>query len=63
MDTQEKWIFSWLTGRGNYDEALLEQDLERIADLYFNDGYIRVKVRKPVISLVDDNAYMLVLIV
>ena len=62
MDTQEKWIFSWLTGRGNYDEALLEQDLERIADLYFNQGYIRVKVRKPVLSLVDDNAHMLVLI-
>ncbi|MCM2264978.1 MAG: outer membrane protein assembly factor BamA [Desulfuromonadales bacterium] len=62
MDTQEKWMFSWLTGRGNYDEALLEQDLERITDLYFNRGYIRVKVRKPVISLVDDRSHMLVLI-
>ncbi len=62
MDTQEKWMFSWLTGRGNYDEVLLDQDLERIADLYFNEGYIRVKVRKPVISLVDDNEHMLVLI-
>ncbi|TLM66201.1 MAG: outer membrane protein assembly factor BamA [Deltaproteobacteria bacterium] len=62
MDTQEKWMFSWLTGRGNYDEALLEQDLERIADQYFNQGYIRVKVRKPVISLVDDRRNMLILI-
>jgi outer membrane protein insertion porin family len=62
MDTQEKWIFSWLTGRGNYDEVLLEQDLERIADLYFNRGYIRVKVRKPVISLVDGSRHMLILI-
>jgi len=62
MDTREKWMFSWLTGRGNYDEALLEQDLERISDLYFNRGYIRVKVRKPVISLVDDRSHMLILI-
>jgi len=62
MDTEEKWIFSWLTGRGNYDEALLDQDLERIADLYFNRGYIRVKVRKPVISLVDNLRHMLILI-
>lgn len=61
MDTQEKWIFSWLTGRGNYDEKLLDQDLERIADLYFNQGYVRVKVRKPVISLVDDSRHMLIL--
>lgn len=62
MDTEEKWMFSWLTGRGNYDETLLEQDLERITDLYFNQGYIRVKVRKPVISLVDDLRHMLILI-
>jgi len=62
MDTEEKWMFSWLTGRGNYDEALLNQDLERIADLYFNRGYIRVKVRKPVISLVDNLRHMLILI-
>jgi outer membrane protein insertion porin family len=62
MDTEEKWIFSWITGRGNYDEALLDQDLERIADLYFNRGYIRVKVRKPVISLVDNLRHMLILI-
>lgn len=62
METKEKWMFSWLTGRGNYDEALMEQDLERIADLYFNKGYIRIKVRKPVISLVDGRRHMLILI-
>jgi outer membrane protein insertion porin family len=62
METQEKWIFSWITGRGNYNEPLLQQDLERLADLYFNQGYIRVKVREPVISLVDEGKYMLLLI-
>ncbi len=62
MDTQEKWMFSWITGRGNYNELLLKQDLERIADLYFNEGYVRVKVREPVISLVDDDKHMLLLI-
>lgn len=62
METREKWLFSWLTGRGSYDELLLEQDLERIADLYYNVGHVRVKVRKPVISLVNDNKDMLLLI-
>lgn len=62
MDTEEKWFFSWLTGRGAYDEELLAQDLERIADLYFNRGHIRVKVSKPVISLVDNLSNMLILI-
>ncbi len=62
MDTQKKWMFSWITGRGNYNEPMLEQDLERIADLYFNEGYVRVKVREPVISLVDNEKHMLLLI-
>ena len=55
-------MFSWLTGRGNYNEAMITQDLERIADLYFNEGYVRVKVAEPVISLVDQRRHMLLLI-
>ena len=62
MDTREKWFLSWMTGRGNYNEMLLNQDLERIADLYFNEGYVRVKVREPVITLVDNDKHMLLLI-
>ncbi|MDH3998590.1 MAG: outer membrane protein assembly factor BamA, partial [Desulfuromonadales bacterium] len=62
MDTQEKWMFSWLTGRGNYNEMLLEQDMDRIADLYYNEGHVRIKVRKPVITLVDGKKHMLLLV-
>ncbi|MCK4536066.1 MAG: outer membrane protein assembly factor BamA [Desulfuromonadales bacterium] len=62
MDSREKWFLSWMTGRGNYNDILLSQDLERIADNYFDEGYVRVKVREPVITLVDDNRHMLVLI-
>ncbi len=62
MDTKKKWIFSWITGRGNYNEQLLEQDLQRITSLYYDQGHVRVKVSQPVISLVDDNKHMLLLI-
>ena len=62
MATKEKWFLSWMTGRGNYNEMLLQQDLARIADLYFNEGYVKVKVRDPVISLVDNDKHMLLLI-
>jgi outer membrane protein insertion porin family len=62
METREKWFLSWMTGRGNYNEMVLSQDLDRIVDSYFNEGYVRVKVREPVISLVDDNRYILLLI-
>ncbi len=62
METREKWFLSWMTGRGNYNEMLLQQDLERIADLYFNEGYVRVKVQEPVITLIDNDKHMLLLI-
>ena len=62
METKERWFLSWLTDRGTYREDLLNQDLELIADKYFNDGYVKVKVHKPQITLVDDNKYMDILI-
>jgi len=62
MDTREQWFLSWLTGRGKYNEMILAQDLERIADGYMDRGYVRVNVREPVLSLVDDSRHMLVLI-
>ncbi len=58
MQTKERWFLSWLTDRGTYREDLLDQDLELIADHYFNKGYVQVKVHKPQITLVDDNKYM-----
>jgi outer membrane protein insertion porin family len=62
MQTKERWFLSWLTDRGTYREDLLNNDLEAIADKYFNDGYVQVKVRKPQITLVEDNKYMDILI-
>jgi len=63
MQTKERWFLSWLTDRGTYREDLLDNDLELLADKYFNQGYVQVKVRKPQITLVDDNRYMDILIV
>jgi outer membrane protein insertion porin family len=62
MQTKERWFLSWLTGRGTYKEDVLQNDLEIIADQYYNDGYVQVKVRKPVISLSPDKKYMDILI-
>ena len=63
MQTKERWFLSWLTDRGTYREDMLNNDLELLADQYFNQGYVQVKVRKPQITLVDDNRYMDILIV
>ena len=62
MEIQERWMFSWLTGRGKFNEDILKDDLERIADLYYNVGHIRVKVRQLHANMIDDNKYMDILL-
>ncbi len=54
MQTKERWAFSWLTGRGTYNEEILQNDLALIGDEYFNSGYVQVKVRQPVVTLSED---------
>lgn len=54
IETRERWWLSWLTGRGTYNEDVLQNDLDLIADEYFNRGYVQVRVREPVISFSDD---------
>ncbi|PNU20914.1 outer membrane protein assembly factor BamA [Geothermobacter hydrogeniphilus] len=58
METKERWWLSWLTGRGTFLEDVLQNDLELIADQYFNIGYLQVKVRKPVILISEDRKYV-----
>jgi outer membrane protein insertion porin family len=54
METSEKWFLSWLTGAGTYKEDVLKNDVNLIADLYFNNGYVNVKVGEPKVELAAD---------
>lgn len=62
METRERWLLSWMTGRGKFNEDVLKDDLERVADLYYNVGHVRVKVRQRHVKLTDDNKHMDILI-
>ncbi len=62
METRERWIFSWMTGRGKFNEDVLKDDLERLADLYYNVGHVRVKVRQRHVKLTEDNEHMDILL-
>jgi outer membrane protein insertion porin family len=56
MQTKEKWFLSWLTGAGAYKEEVLKNDVNLIADLYFNKGYINAKIGDPEVKLLDDKS-------
>ncbi len=62
MVTKERWFLSWLTGRGTYQEEMLQNDLEIIADQYYNEGYVQVKVKQPQVTLSEDQRLLTLLI-
>ncbi len=54
METKPAGLLSFITGSGKYVREAMRNDLERIKNLYHNNGYIAVKVAEPVIDLSDD---------
>jgi outer membrane protein insertion porin family len=62
METSQKWFLSWLTSAGTYKEEVLKNDVAIIADLYYNKGYVNVKVGEPKVELLADKSGLLVTI-
>ena len=60
METKEWWLFSFITSSGYYQKERMDTDIERIRDLYFNNGYIKVAVGEPVIKLTEDRKGMII---
>lgn len=58
MKTTERGMFSWITGTGYYKQQTMREDLEKIRDLYYNNGYIKVTVGEPKLELVDNKKKM-----
>ncbi|MFN3739547.1 MAG: outer membrane protein assembly factor BamA [Thermodesulfovibrionales bacterium] len=54
MKTKERGFFSFLTKSGYYKKDEIKNDIERIKDLYLNNGYIRVAVSNPELRLSED---------
>jgi outer membrane protein insertion porin family len=58
METKEWWIFSFITSSGYFKKTQMDTDLEKIKNLYFNNGYIKVAVAEPEISVDRDKKAM-----
>ncbi len=61
-ETKERWLFSWMTDAGKYKEEMLKNDVNLIADLYYNNGYVNVRVGEPQVQLLEDKSGLLVTI-
>jgi outer membrane protein insertion porin family len=51
MKTKERGIFSFLTGTGIYLREQIRDDMERIRELYQNNGYLYAAVSEPELTL------------
>ncbi len=62
MGTKEWGLLSFITSSGYYKKDQMNLDVERIRDLYFNNGYIKVTVGEPKIDLTADKKKMTITI-
>ncbi|MBC8412985.1 outer membrane protein assembly factor BamA, partial [bacterium] len=58
MKTKKRWLLSFFTGSGIYQKSQVWQDIELIRELYHNNGYLRVAIAEPEITLSEDRENM-----
>ncbi len=44
IETRRRWFMSWLTGSGRFDENKLQDDIQRLRQLYQSEGYLDVSI-------------------
>ncbi len=58
MKTKVRGLLSWIFGTGYYKKEEMRADVDRIRDLYYDNGYIKVTVGEPVLQLIDNKKGM-----
>jgi len=58
MKNKERWFLSFITGSGKLKTDELENDINRIANFYYNHGYINVKIGEPQVERRDTDIYI-----
>ncbi|TAL11569.1 MAG: outer membrane protein assembly factor BamA, partial [Nitrospirae bacterium] len=54
------WLISWYDDSGVYKKEELDNDVERIRQAYFDEGYLDVKLGKPAVDLSPDKKWFTV---
>jgi len=54
IETSEKGFWSWISGSGKLKKSELAIDMEKIRAMYLREGYAKVQIGEPRITLSDD---------
>lgn len=52
-DTKEHGMLSWVTRKDDFEKEKFEKDMEKVRELYFDNGYINAKLDEPKIDLYE----------
>jgi outer membrane protein insertion porin family len=52
-DTKEHWMFSFITRKDDFEKEKFDKDMEKVQELYFNNGYINARIDEPKIEQYD----------
>jgi outer membrane protein insertion porin family len=58
MNTKEWWLFSFITSTGYYKKEQMEADIEKIRNLYYNKGFLKVMLAEPEVMVDNDKKNM-----
>ncbi|NLH73308.1 MAG: outer membrane protein assembly factor BamA [Verrucomicrobia bacterium] len=53
IKTRRRWMFSWLTGSGILKEEQFEEDKEKLAEFYRNEGFMDFEIKEVKFDQVD----------
>lgn len=62
MGTRETSLLSFLTSQGTFKEEVFQRDLLVLQSLYYNKGYINVRIGRPAVSLSADKRFIFITI-
>jgi outer membrane protein insertion porin family len=54
MFTKEGGYFSFMSGSGSYKQEAFDRDMQILRFLYFNEGYVQVKIDRPQVYVTPD---------
>ncbi len=54
LQTKEEGLFSFMSGSGAYKQEIFDRDQQILSFLYFNKGYVQVKISKPQVTVSPD---------
>jgi len=60
MKTKKWWFLSFITKSGYYESSEIKMDIERIKDLYYDNGFLNIVVYKPQVKLIDNKEKMII---